>query len=106
MARRNPVALVGVAVAGVVMFADLNRRSAAVGHLALGVLELDRGVVDPEPLPEGAGNLLEDAIALGRRNVGDGDMAGQGMGLRTEAPTWRSCTSSTPSIDSRESRIP
>ena len=86
MARRNPVALAGVAVARVVVLADFNGRSAAVGDFALGVLELDRGVINPEPLPERAGDLLEDAPALRGRNVSDGDMAGQGMGLRTETP--------------------
>ena len=80
----------GVAVAVVVVaglgghFAD--RDDAAVEDFAIGVFELDSGVVDVEVLPGEGVDLEQDAVALGRRNVVDGDVAGEGVGLGSEAP--------------------
>ena len=68
----------GVAVVVVVCADCLERggRAAAVGGLAAGGFELDRGVMDVEAVAQGAVNAIEDAAALGHGHFGDGDVAG------------------------------
>ena len=63
-----------------------NRNHAAMQLLAAGVFELDGGVGDAEVLLEHVVEIDQDAGALRRRNVGDADVAGQGAGLRAQAP--------------------
>ena len=55
--------------------------NAAMEFGAVFVLELDGGVGDVEVLAEDVVEIHEDAVALGGRNVCDGDMAGQCAGL-------------------------
>ena len=65
---------------------SLQEDNAALQLLAADVLELDGGVADVEVVLEHVIELDQDAGALRRRNVGDGHVAGQGAGVRAEAP--------------------
>jgi len=60
--------------------------AAAVSGLAAGGFELDGGVGDLEAVAEGAVDAAEDGAALGHGHLGDGDVAGEGVGVRAEAP--------------------
>src|SRR3954468_11915308 len=64
----------------------LDGHHAAVGDGAVLVLELDGGVADVEVVFEHMVEAVEDGGALRGGNVGDGDVAGQGAGLRAQAP--------------------
>ena len=64
----------------------LRRHHASLEFSAADVLELDGGMADVEMVFEDVIELDEDAGALRRGNVGDGDVAGKGTRLRTEAP--------------------
>src|SRR5208283_3519807 len=64
----------------------VGRRNATVEIFAADVLELDGGVADLKPFAEQRVEVQENARAFRRRNVGDGDMAGQSAGLRAQAP--------------------
>jgi uncharacterized phage protein gp47/JayE len=70
----------------VVLFYFVDGLETSVGCLANHMLELQGGVVDAEALAQDAVDAIEDAIAFGRRNVGDGDVAGEGVGVGAEAP--------------------
>src|SRR5450755_1088648 len=70
----------------VVVFLLAHRNHAAVGNFAIYVLELDGGVVDVELLVEAGLYVAQDAFAYRRRNVGDGNVAGQGAGFRSDVP--------------------
>src|SRR5215469_13382443 len=59
---------------------------ATLRYSAVFMLELDGGVADVEVGFEDAIQVCEDAEAFGGRDVGNGDVAGQGAGLRTERP--------------------
>ena len=61
-------------------FFELGRGGAAVGGLAAGGLELDGGVVDVEAIAEGAVDAFQDVAAVRERHLGDGDVAGEGVG--------------------------
>ena len=50
------------------------------------MLELDGGVADLKMIFQNMVELDEDASAFRRRNIGDGDVAGQGARVRAEAP--------------------
>src|ERR1700683_1859715 len=58
----------------------------AVGYLADDVLELQGGVVDAEALAQDDIEAVEDEVALGGRDVGDDDVAGESVGVGAEAP--------------------
>src|ERR1700756_1362835 len=77
---------VRVVVAGMVVFGDLGRRVAAVGDFTFGTLELDGRVIDAELLAQGPVYLLQDAGALGGRDVVDGDVSRTSMRLRSQTP--------------------
>ena len=76
----------GVAVARVVVLVDLGGRRATMRDFAIDTFELNRGVVDTEFLAKNPVHLFQDATTLRRRNVGDDDVGGTGMGLRSETP--------------------
>src|SRR5579863_1848937 len=59
---------------------------AAFGNGAVFVFELDGGVADVEMRLEDMVEVFEDAGALGGRDVGNGDVAGEGAGLGAEGP--------------------
>lgn len=84
----TPERAVSVAVTVVVMghFGFFHRHDAAVRDFADDVLELERGVVDAEAVAQNRIDAVEDAIALRRRDVGNGDMAGERVGVGAEAP--------------------
>jgi len=65
---------------------QLRRGGAAVGGLAAGDLKLDGGVGDVEAVAQSALDVGEDATAFRHRHLGDGDVAGECVGLRAEAP--------------------
>lgn len=65
---------------------EIGWSGAAVGGLAAGGLELDGGVGDVELVAEGAIDGFEDVAAVGHRHVGDGDVAGKGVGVGAERP--------------------
>ena len=48
---------------------------------AAGGFELDGGVGDLEAVAEGAVDAVKDVAALGHGHLGDGDVAGEGMGV-------------------------
>src|SRR5580658_1236359 len=60
--------------------------NASFEFAAADVLELDGGVGDLEVLLENMVELFQDAGAFRGWNVGDAHMAGEGAGLRAEAP--------------------
>jgi len=60
----------------------LDRNQAAVRRFADDMLELKRGVVDAEALAQHAVDAFEDEIALRRRDICDGDVAGEGVHVR------------------------
>ena len=83
--------LVGVAVVMVVMIVSaygfqFGWGAAAVGGLAAGGFKLDGSVGDLEAVAESAVDAVEDAAALGHGHLGDGDVAGEGVRVRAEAP--------------------
>ena len=53
---------------------------------AIDTFELNRGVVDTEFLAKDPVDLFQDATTLRGRDVGDDDVGGTGMGLRSETP--------------------
>src|SRR5690348_17735724 len=59
---------------------------AAVGDVADHVLELYGGVVNAEVIAQLLFNVAQDALAGGRRNVSDADVAGEGVAVGTDAP--------------------
>ena len=59
---------------------------AAMSGFAAGDLELDGGVVDVKAVAEGGIDAGEDVAALGHGHLGDGDVAGEGVGVRAEGP--------------------
>src|SRR5579863_5043070 len=63
-----------------------DRDHAAIENLAVFVFELDRRVADVEVVFENVMEVVQDPGALRRWDVGDGDVAGQRPGLRTETP--------------------
>ena len=77
---------VRVIVAAMVVLVALNGRGATVRHFTVDTLELEGGVVDAEFLPKRPIDLLQDATALRRRDVGNDDVSGTGVGLGTETP--------------------
>ena len=81
---RVPVVMVFVATRLTGKLFDGN--NAAMKLRAIFMLELDGGVGDVEVLAQHVVEIDEDAVALRGRNVCDSDMAGQGAGLRAEAP--------------------
>src|ERR1700691_192224 len=70
----------------VVRFDFVDGLQATVGCLADDMLKLQGRVMHAEALAQDAVDPIEDAIAFGRRNVGDGDVAGESMGVGAEAP--------------------
>jgi len=64
----------------------INGHDAALDFAATDVLELDGGVADLKMIFENMVELDEDAGAFGGGDVGDGDVAGQSAGVRSEAP--------------------
>ena len=78
------VVVVMMAVAGDGL--DRRGRGAAVGGLAAGDLELQRGVVDVEAVAQGLVEALEDGAAVRHRHLGDGDVAGERVRARAERP--------------------
>jgi len=60
---------------------ELGWGAAAVGGLAAGGFELDGGVGDFEAVAEGAVDAVEDRAALGHGHLGDGDVAGESVGV-------------------------
>src|ERR1017187_5346697 len=63
-----------------------NRDDATFQLLAANMLELNCRVTDLEMVLEHMVQLYQDACALRRWNIGNGHVARQGAGLRTEAP--------------------
>ena len=63
-----------------------HRNHAAVRHFADHVLELDGGVVDVEVLAQHLFHIAQNAFTDRRRNIGDGDMAGERSRFRSDAP--------------------
>ena len=59
---------------------------AAIELSASDVFKLDGGVADREMVAQHVIELDQDAGALRRRNVGNGDVAGERMAVRAEAP--------------------
>jgi hypothetical protein len=81
----------GVAVMVMVFLAGFTGKlfhgnNATMEFRAVFMLELNGGVGDVEVLAKNVVELDENAVALRGRNVGNGDMAGQGAGLRAETP--------------------
>ncbi len=78
--------LVRVVVGAGGLFDGAGRVAAALGLGAVGGFELDGRVVDAEAVLKGVIHFLEDRAGLGQGAVADGDVAGQGVGVRGEAP--------------------
>ena len=57
-----------------------------MGGLAVGDFELDGGVSDLEAIAQGTFDIRQNIAALGHGHFGDGDVAGERMRLRAEAP--------------------
>ena len=53
---------------------------------AIDTFKLNRGVVDAEFLPQDRVHLFQYASALRRRDVGNDDVGGTGVGLRSKTP--------------------
>ena len=70
------VVMVAVCTCGL----EFGGSAAAVGGLAAGGFELDGGVGDLEAVAERAVDAVEDGAALRHRHLGDGDVAGEGVG--------------------------
>ncbi len=96
---------VAVVFAGCAASHFFNGDDAAIEHLAAGVFELDGGVADLKVVVEHLVELEQDAGALRRWNVGDGDVAGEGAGLGAEAPDVEVVDVETPSTASMPERI-
>ena len=64
----------------------LGGRHATVKSFTADVLELDSAVADLEVLAKNRIEIAEDAGALRRWNVSDGDVASEGARIGTEAP--------------------
>src|SRR5690349_13484455 len=62
------------------------RNDAAVGDVADHVFELDGGVVNAEVVAQLLFNVAQNALAGGKRNVRDADVAGEGMAVGADAP--------------------
>src|ERR1041385_4064498 len=62
------------------------RHDAAVGDVADHVFELNGGVIDTKAIAQLVPNLQQDALAGGRRNVSDADVAGKRVRIRADAP--------------------
>src|ERR1700733_11872950 len=67
-------------------FFGLRRGCTTMGGLAVCDLKLDGGVSDLEAVPQGAFDIRQNIAALGHRHFSDGDVACEGVRLRTEAP--------------------
>lgn len=63
-----------------------DRYQAAVRNLTDYMLELQSGVVDAELLAKHDVDAVENEVALRRRNVGDGDVAGERVQIGAETP--------------------
>jgi len=75
--------LMGVGVAVVAVRADgfeFGWSATAVGGFAAGDFELDGGVGDVEAVAQRVVDAGEDVAALGHGHLGDGDVAGEGVG--------------------------
>ena len=57
-----------------------------VSGLAASGFELDSGMSDLEAVAEGAVNTVEDGAALRHGHLGNGDVAGESVRVRSEAP--------------------
>src|ERR1700722_6640661 len=68
------------------LFALAHRDHAAVRDFADYVLELDRGVVDVEVVVEAVFHVVQNALAYGRWNVDNRDVAGERTSLRPYTP--------------------
>ena len=69
-----------------VVFVDLDRRSATVGDFTFDTLELDGRVVDAELLAKRAVYLRQEAGAFRGRDVADGDVGRTSGGLGSQTP--------------------
>ncbi len=70
-----------VPVTMVVFCALAHRDHAAVRDFADGMLELDRRVVDAEVVEQPLFHIVQNAFADRRRNIGNGNMTGERVGL-------------------------
>jgi hypothetical protein len=70
----------------VVLFALNYGNHAPVRSLADGVFELDSSVVDTEVVQKPFFHVTQNAFAHRRGNIGDGDVAGERVCLRSDAP--------------------
>jgi len=62
-------------------FALTHRDDAAVGYFADYVLELNRRMDNAEVMVQAVFHVVQDAFADGGGDVGDGDVAGEGVGF-------------------------
>src|ERR1700761_9001866 len=67
-------------------FFGLRRGCATMSGLAVGYLKLDGGMGDLEAVTQGAFDIRQNVAALGHRHLSDGDVAGECVRLRAEAP--------------------
>jgi len=70
----------------VMMFGFADRDDAAVGDFAFDVFELDGGVDHAEIMLQDFFHVTENAFAGRGRDVGDGDVAGERVAFRADAP--------------------
>src|SRR5437660_12618320 len=70
----------------VVMFGFAHGDDAAVGDFAFDVLELDGGVDHAKVVVQDLFHVAQNALARGGRNVGDGDVTGEGVAFRANTP--------------------
>ena len=70
----------------VMMFRFADWDDAAVGDFAFHVFELDRGVNHAEVVLQNVFDVAQNAFAHGRRDVGDGNVAGERVALGTNTP--------------------
>ena len=63
-------------------FFGLRRSGTTMGGFAVRDFELDGGVGDLESVAQRALDIRQNITALGHRHFGDGDVAGERMGLR------------------------
>src|SRR6266496_2909167 len=67
-------------------FALAHRYHAPMRHFAHGMLELNGRVVDSEVVIQALFHIAQNALAGGRRNVGNRDVTRQRAGFRAKAP--------------------
>jgi len=82
----------GLVVVVMMLLGFPDRNDAAMGHFALRVFELDGGVLDSEVHAEDILYFTQNALADRRRDVGDGDVAGERVAFRTNAPHVQECS--------------